>query len=218
MESRLVSKFQWCTAKYGSDWDSAPLLPENVCDSLAQYTTVDIAPKSIEVPLSSDDILEFPLVYLTGHIPFTWSPSEERNLRRIVDRGGMIFMDDHNHDIDGKFHKSAVENITRVFGKYKEVPKDHDIYNSFFKFQDGAPDTEHELNGWGDQLVHPCLFAVFDGAQPNNKIGGPQDRIQLLYSNKDYSSWWNFHPERKKFDPIDVCRFGVNLIVYALTR
>jgi hypothetical protein len=178
-----------------------------VLDSLAQYTTVNMDVKGIEVKLSSDEILEYPLVYMTGHLPFQWSPAETRNLKRLVDRGAMVFMDDHNHDIDGKFHKAAVENITRVFGKYKAVPKEHMLYNCFFKFQDGAPDTEHELNGWGDQLVHPNLWGIFDG-----------DRVAFLYSNKDYSSWWNFHPERKKFDPIDVCKFGVNIIVYALTR
>ncbi len=43
-------------------------------------------------------------------------------------------------------------------------------------------------------------------------------RVGLLYSNKDYSSEWNFHAETKRFMTQDITKFGVNLIVYALSR
>jgi hypothetical protein len=43
-------------------------------------------------------------------------------------------------------------------------------------------------------------------------------RISVLYSSKDYSSEWNYHPESKRFFSIDNTRFGVNVVVYALTR
>ena len=63
------------------------------------------------------------------------------------------------------------------------------------------------MNGWGDNLVHEHLEAVLrDG------------RIRVLYSNKDYSSEWSFHPDNKRFLSIDNTKFGVNLVVYALTR
>jgi hypothetical protein len=43
-------------------------------------------------------------------------------------------------------------------------------------------------------------------------------RIRVLFSNKDYSSEWSFHPDNKRFLSVDNTRFGVNLVVYALTR
>ena len=43
-------------------------------------------------------------------------------------------------------------------------------------------------------------------------------RIQVLFSNKDYSSEWNYHPDNKRFSAVDNTRFGVNIVVYALTR
>ena len=43
-------------------------------------------------------------------------------------------------------------------------------------------------------------------------------RIAVLYSNKDYSSEWNYHPENKRFLSVDNTKFAVNLVVYALTR
>ncbi|MCU0618175.1 MAG: DUF4159 domain-containing protein [Gemmatimonadaceae bacterium] len=40
----------------------------------------------------------------------------------------------------------------------------------------------------------------------------------MLYSNKDYASEWNFHPDNKRFMGKDPTRFGVNIVVYALTH
>ena len=39
----------------------------------------------------------------------------------------------------------------------------------------------------------------------------------MLFSNKDYSSEWGYHPDNKRFLSVDNTRFAVNLVVYALT-
>jgi hypothetical protein len=119
----------------------------------------------------------------------------------------LLFVDDHNHDIDGEFHRTAWEEIERAVGPLKDLPNDHEIYRSFFVFEDGPPTTSHELNGWGDNLVHKHLQAVVQDG-----------RIVVLYSSKDYSSEWNYHPDNKRFLSVDNTRFGVNVVVYALTR
>jgi hypothetical protein len=119
----------------------------------------------------------------------------------------LLFVDDHNHDVDGAFHRTATEEITRTVGPLVELPNGHPLYSAFFRFEGGPPTTTHELNGWGDNLVHQHLLAVLrDG------------RIIVLYSNKDYSSEWSYHPESKRLYSVDNTRFAVNVIVYALTR
>lgn len=203
-----MSEFVFATAQYESgDWDSAPLVPANIIDSIARYTEIPVAPTGVVVPLSSGDALRYPLLYLTGHLPVRFTEDERRTLRRYLDRGGMLFVDDHNHDIDGAFHKTASEEIARVAGPLVELPNDHPLYSAFFQFPDGPPTTSHELNGWGDNLVHEHLLAVLR-----------DDRIAVLYSNKDYSSEWSYHPENKRFYSVDNTRFAVNIVVYALTR
>lgn len=203
-----MSRFVFATAQYQSgDWDSAPLVPPNIIDTLAQYTSLDLAPAGAIVPLGSSSLLEFPFVFLTGHLPVRFTEQESAMVRRFVDRGGFLFVDDHNHDIDGAFHKTAVEEIERTVGPLRELPNNHKLYRCFFEFPDGPPTTSHELNGWGDNLVHEHLLASMHG-----------DRIAALYSNKDYSSEWNFHPRTKRFLSIDPTRFAVNIIVHALTR
>jgi hypothetical protein len=203
-----MSRFVFATAVYDSgDWDSAPSLPGNLIDSLVRYTTVEAAPAGVNVRLDSEALLRHPFVWLTGHLPVRFTEAERRNVRRYVERGGFLMIDDHNHDINGVFHKTAHEEIERSFGRMTRLPADHELYRCFFEFKDGPPNTHHELNGWGDDLIHPYLDAVL--------VNG---RIGLLYSSKDYSSEWDFHAESKRFMAEDITKFGVNLMVYALTR
>jgi hypothetical protein len=203
-----VSQFVFATVEYASgDWESAPALAENLIDSIARYTTIDVAPVGVNVKLGSNEIFNYPFVWLTGHLPVRFTDQERKNLKRYVERGGLMMVDDHNHDITGVFHKTATEEIERLFGKMTRLRKDHELYKSFFVFDDGPPNTHHELNGYGDDLLHPYLDAVI-----------VNDRVGLIYSSKDYSSEWNFHAETKRFMQQDVTKFGVNLVVYALTR
>jgi hypothetical protein len=152
-------------------------------------------------------MLRYPFTWLTGHMPVRFTAAERAVLAEYVGAGGFLVVDDHNHDIDGQFHRTATEEIARVCGPLAELPNDHRLYRAFFEFSDGPPTTSHELNGWGDNLVHRYLHAVEEGG-----------RIRVLYSNKDYSSEWNYHPENKRFMSVDNTRFAVNLAVYALTR
>jgi hypothetical protein len=203
-----MTAFVFATGKYASgDWDAAPLVATNLIDSVARYTAIDVAATGVVVPVESERLLEHPLVYLTGHLPFRFTEAERSMVRRYLDRGGMLFVDDHNHDIHGAFHRTAIEELTRTAGALEDLPKDHELYSCCFQFPDGPPATSHELNGWGDNLVHPHLQAVIR-----------EGRISVLYSSKDYSSEWNYHPEIKRQESVDNTRFGVNIIVYALTR
>ena len=200
--------FVFATAQYESgDWDSAPLVPANIIDTIARYTTLDVAPSGAIVPLDSPDLGRYPFLYLTGHLPVRFSDAERANVRRWVQRGGFLFVDDHNHDVDGQFHKTATEEIARTFGPLTRLPAAHPLYRAFFTFEDGPPTTSHELNGWGDNLVHKNLQGV-----------EREGRLVLLYSSKDYSSEWNYHPENKKFLSVDNTKFAVNIVVHALTR
>ena len=206
--SATMEPFVFATAQYESgDWDSAPMLPANVIDSIARYTSLPVRPQGVTVSLSSEAVLAYPLLFLTGHLPVRFTTREAGVLRTYLTRGGLLFVDDHNHDVDGAFHKTVREEIRRVAGPLAPLPNTHELYRSFFVFEHGPPTTSHEMNGWGDNLVHEHLDAVLRNG-----------RISVLYSSKDYSSEWSFHPDNKRFLSVDNTKFAVNLVVYALTR
>jgi hypothetical protein len=206
----MSKPFTFATGIYASgDWESASLVPQNVIDVLAKYTSLDLNPSGVNVRIDSDELFELPFLFLTGHLPVFFTAAERTNLKKYVERGGFLFVDDHNHDIDGVFHKTMTDELTKMFGKLKRIPNDHRLYRSFFVFEDGPPTTSHELNGWGDNLKHDYFHAIMDG-----------DRVDVLYSNKDYSSEWSnkLTDNRDLREEQDPAKIAVNIVVYALTR
>ncbi len=72
-----MSEFVFATAQYESgDWDSAPLVPANLIDSIARYTSIPVAPTGVVVALSSADALRYPFLFLTGHLPVRFTEAE----------------------------------------------------------------------------------------------------------------------------------------------
>src|SRR5690554_2754203 len=65
-----LSRFVFATAEYSSgDWESAPALPENLIDSVARYTSIDVAPSGVSVRLDSEELFDYPFVWLTATCP-----------------------------------------------------------------------------------------------------------------------------------------------------
>jgi hypothetical protein len=204
--------FTFARLRYASgNWDADPRMPSNILNSLVEYTSIRVDPNERIVDAGSNALSNYPFVYLTGNKMLRFSESERQNLRRYLRNGGFMFVDDCNHDIDGTFAKTFEGEIKMILDRPSEalhkLPKDHAIYRSFFEFKDGPPATSHELNGWGDDIVHDYLQAI--------EIDG---RIAVLYSNKDYGCEWNYDWTNKRFAAKDNTRFGVNIIVYALTH
>jgi hypothetical protein len=204
--------FTFARLRYSSgNWDADPKMPSNLLNSLVEYTSIRVDPNERIIDINSERLGDYPFVYLTGNKLVRFSEAERANLRRYLRNGGFMFVDDCNHDVDGTFAKTFESEIKAVLDRPEEVlrklPKEHPLYRAFFKFTDGPPATSHELNGWGDDIVHDYLKAI--------EIDG---RISVLYSNKDYGCEWNYDWTNKRFATKDNTRFGVNIIVYALTH
>lgn len=201
--------FWFTRLKYNSgDWDVDQRMPANLITSLVDYTTLRVDPKERVVALSDPAMLTAPFCYLAGHKAVEFSDAERRNFERYVRNGGFVFVDDCNHDIDGLFAKSFEAQMATIFGAsaMKKLPNDHPLYSSFFKFP-GPPATSFELNGWGDDLIHDYLKGI--------TING---RLGMLYSNKDYGCEWDYDWRNKRFLAEDNTRFGVNIVMYALSN
>jgi hypothetical protein len=203
--------FVFARVRYASgNWDADPKMPANLLNSLIEYTSIKIDPCEKVVALDSPQLFAFPFTYLTGNKVVRFTPAERENLARYIRNGGFLFVDDCNHDVDGVFAKTFEQEINAIFtgrDRLHRIKNNHRLYKSFFDFPDGPPNTSHELNGWGDDMVHEYLQAV--------EING---RVGLLYSNKDYGCEWNYDAKNKRFSTVDNTKFGVNIVVYALTH
>jgi hypothetical protein len=204
-----VKDFVFTRLQYDSgNWDVDQRMPSNLLNSLIEYTTLSVETEEQVVPLADTAMLRVPFCYLAGHRLVQFSAAERRNFERYVERGGFVFVDDCNHDIDGLFARSFEAQMREIFGPeaLAKLPNDHPLYRSFFEFEDGPPTTSFELNGWGDDLVHDYLKAI--------EVDG---RIAVLYSNKDYGCEWDYDFRNKRWLAEDNTKFGVNIVMQALT-
>jgi hypothetical protein len=190
------NEFVFARLRYDSgDWDYNPKVAGNILDSIV-------------ITADSPELLSFPFVFMTGHKLVRFSAKEREGLAAFVEHGGLLFSDDCNHDIDGLYAKSFEEEMRRTFpgpATLAKLPNSHRLYRSFFTFP-GPPQTSHELNGWGDDIVHDYLR----GVERNGRLG-------VLYSNKDYGCEWDSDWRNKRFRREDNTRFAVNIVVYCMT-
>ncbi|HXW08477.1 MAG TPA: DUF4159 domain-containing protein [Vicinamibacterales bacterium] len=204
------SEFVFARLRYASgDWDYNPKVAANVLNSVVEYTTIPVYAEEVVIDAASDELLAFPFLFMTGHKLVRFSSREREQLRRFVEHGGLLFSDDCNHDVNGLYAQSFEQEMRLAFpdgGSLPRLPASHPIYRSFFTFDDGPPTTSHELNGWGDEIVHDYLRAV-----------EVRRRVGVLYSNKDYGCEWDYDWRNKRFQREDNTRFAVNLVVYAMT-
>jgi len=189
MVIKANNNFFFTRLQYNSgDWNTDQRMPTNLLHSLVQYTNIPVDTKEKVVTLSGGEIYRSPFCYLSGHKLVQFNDEESKHLKNYVENGGFIFVDDCNHDIDGLFAKTFESEMTRLFSETALIK------------------IEKELNGWGDDLVHDYLKAILI----NNRIG-------ILYSNKDYGCEWDYDFRNKRFMAKDNTRFGINIIMYAIS-
>ena len=205
-----ASEFVFARLRYDSgDWDYNPKVAANVLNSIVEYTSIRVFAEEVVISAASEELLAFPFLFMTGHKLVRFSAREREGLQRFVESGGLLFSDDCNHDVNGLYARSFEGEMRTIFGDRGGLPKlpdSHPLYHSFFRFDAGPPQTSHELNGWGDELVHDYLR----GLEQRGRLG-------VLYSNKDYGCEWDYDWRNKRFQREDNTKFAVNIVVYTMT-
>lgn len=203
------SDFVFARLRYDSgDWDYNPKVCANVLDAVLQYTTIPVEQQEVVITADSKELGAYPFLFMTGHKLVRFSEKERQGLRDYVANGGLLFSDDCNHDVNGLYSKSFEAEMLRTFpgsGSLAKISNRHPLYRAFFHF-DGPPQTSHEINGWGDNIVHDYLRGVeHDG------------RLGVIFANQDYGCEWDYDWRNKRFRARDNTKFSVNLVVYAMT-
>lgn len=183
----------------GGDWYANPSSLPNLLAAIRQRTTIPVAAHEVTVRLSDPELWDVAFLHVTGHGDIHWSDDDLKILRRWLQQGGFLHVDD-NYGLDASFRRE----IKRLFPDRPlvEVPLDHPIYHLIYDFPAGVPKI-HEHDGKPAQG-----FGIF--------ING---RLAVYYTYQcDLGDGWE--DEAVHHDPPEkheaALRMGVNLFAYAV--
>ncbi len=196
-----ANTFSIARLKYGGggDWYTDEQSLTELIRYVKEHTLLDVAPREDVVELSSDKVFTFPYLYLTGHGNVRFTSDEALRLRRYLDGGGFLHIDD-NYGIDRHIRRE----MKKVFPdqEFVELPFSHPIYNTQFNFPNGLPKI-HEHDG-----KPPQGFGLFSG-----------ERLVVFYTYEcDLGDGWEpkaVHnvPDDKRLAAL---RMGANILTYAM--
>jgi hypothetical protein len=184
----------------GGDWYANRTAIPNLLGAIAERTSLAVERAEAKVSLTDAELLDYPMLHITGHGEIKLSDAEVARLREYVAKGGFVHVDD-NYGLDETIRRE----LARVFPDRPlvDVPLSHPIYHVVYDFPRGVPKI-HEHDG------KPARgYGIFIGK-----------RLVLYYSHSsDLGNGWedvgtyNDPPELHE----QALRMGVNLFVYAVT-
>lgn len=200
---RIDSQLRIARLKYsgGGDWYNDPSSEINLLKFIKQNAGIDTDPKYEFVEISNDNFTSYPFIFMTGHGNVNFSDYEVKRLRRYLESGGFLYIDD-----DYGMDKPVRREMKKVFPEldFVELPYNYGLYSCFFKFPNGVPKSHEHDNkppqGFG--ILYKGRLVVYYTYESN-----PSDAWADPDIHKD-------PPEKRE----EALRFGTNIVVWSLTQ
>ena len=168
--------------------------------------------------LSNPGLMKAPFIYLTGNnAVFQFTDTEKENLGEYLKNGGFLYAEeiwkansegdltDGQPGVEGTLFDRQFKALMKdplVLGsdgsKWQKVAKIHPLYYSFYDFEDGPP-----MGGAPNGNIFDLEYLELRG------------RVAVVFSDLNISWYWGDPNATAREQGL---RFGVNLVVYALTQ
>ncbi len=184
----------------GGDWYANPTALKNLARFSNQnlYTQFDLQEGQVEA--GSRELLNYPILFATGHGRIMFNDAEAQNLRNYLIGGGFLHIDD-NYGLD-KYIRPAMKKVFPELD-FVELPFSHAIYHQKYDFAMGLPKIHEHDNkppkGFG--LIYQGRLVCFYTYETDLNDGWEDPEV-----HKD--------PEEKRLQAL---RMGANMIQYAFT-
>ncbi|MES2389631.1 MAG: DUF4159 domain-containing protein [Bacteroidota bacterium] len=171
--------FKIAKLKYngGGDWYANKTSLPNLIAFCNKNLRTNIDPRDEVVEVGSAELFAYPFVHMTGHGNVVFTAQEAQNLRKYLEGGGFLHIDD-NYGLD-KFIRTEMKKVFPELS-FVELPFSHPIYHQKYSFDKGLPKVhEHDNkapqgfgiiyqgrlvcfysyecdlgNGWEDQIIY----------------------------------------------------------------
>jgi len=166
-----------------------------------QNINTNIDPNIPEIEPGSQEIFNYPFIHMTGHGNVIFSDNEAANIRKYLEAGGFLHIDD-NYGMD-PFIRPQIQKIFPDL-PLQELPPSHPIFSQVYNFSNGLPKIhEHDSKP-------PQAFGII--------LNG---RLVLLYTYEcDLGDGWE--SEEVHNDPPEIrlkaLQMGANIIHYAFNQ
>lgn len=186
----------------GGDWYANRTALPNLIDFCNKNLNTNFAPQDVIVEVGSNELFNYPFIYMTGHGNVVFSANEAQNLRKYLIGGGFLHIDD-NYGLD-KFIRKEMKKVFPELS-FVELPASHSLYQQKFKFPNGLPKI-HEHDGKAPM----GMALIWEG------------RIVCYYTYEcDLGNGWEdygTYPEDTQDKRMSALKMGANLVQYALTQ
>ena len=148
---------------------------------------------------------ELPILYITGHQPFTFTDEQLHKLRWYLRDGGMLVMSPCCGA--AAFRNAAYTEMKRLFPHrpLRPVPPDHALYSCFYKIKKVRVRNTNEKYKEADPPVRGITLGC---------------RLAVVMYDADVCCGWagHEHPKGRRVQPHDARKLGVNMITYFLAN
>lgn len=189
------------------EWDTLPRGDENFLQHLASVTNIKLSKRRWEERVVQvDDFAKMyttPFLFMTGQVDFHFEEDEVEAIREFFKRGGFIYADDCDADIERMlFYEAYSREIEKVLPGHKmeALPHDHELFHCFYDIPDGSPWN------YGEESLkarYPDAALFYEG------------RMVTFLTGSDVHCRWALRRNDHNREALEI---GTNIVVYALTH
>ena len=188
------------------DEDVRPTAAQRLAWEIRKRTSIETALEPSTVRLDDKSIFKTPFLYWAGDRAFgPLSEAELTGLRRFVEYGGFVLIDDASPETQG-FDESVRRELPRAFPTQRlaRLSRDHTLYRSFYLLN--APVGRVAEPTYVEALTHAGRAAV---VYSRHDLGGAWARDERGQAAYDITPGGPAQREQ-------AIRLGVNIVMYAL--
>ena len=197
--------------------DDAPSAWSNLLALVGNKRKLRTSSEKIMLPLESETLYDFPVVFMHGRRGFRWSSSEQEYLATFLERGGVLFAD--AICASAEFTSAFRREIQAVLpdGTWSRIPADHPLFTQEYGGYDITKVTRRDPQARSE--TDP-LRAKLVSVSPFLEGLAVDDRYAVIFSPYDLSCALENTPslECKGYLTEDAAKIGINVILYTLQQ
>ncbi|MBI2193495.1 MAG: DUF4159 domain-containing protein [Planctomycetes bacterium] len=191
--------------RHSGDWDTDPLALQNLQAFLREGVNMTVTAARHTLPLTSADLPNFPILFLTGHNAFGFGREERQALREHLLRGGFLLAEAccGRKPFDVSFRHEMEEIFPEA--PLAEIPASHPLLACGFPLESirYTPAVLKEQPGLARPVLHGLTL---------------EGRLRVVYSPFSLGCGIENHacPQCRGVERPDALRVAANAIIYAL--